>query len=75
MSGGSKKRSRARNVGRPKKIICDGTVADYQRHYRRGEKPCLASREAWRDYYDARGGRTAKKRIPEGGILARLGLK
>jgi len=27
---------------------CDGTAQDYRRHSHRGEEPCAASRDAWR---------------------------
>jgi len=46
MSDGSVKR-----YGRPRKMICDGTMADYRRHYRHGERPCAESKAVWREYY------------------------
>lgn len=41
----------AKRVGRPRKDICDGTRADYRRHYRHGERPCAESKAAWYAYY------------------------
>lgn len=54
-----------RRYGRPKNMVCDGTVADYRRHYRHRERPCAKSREAWRNYYRVEEQKKrAKKRLP-----------
>lgn len=37
-------------MGRPRKLSCDGTVADYKRHRRRGEDACPQSKRAWSEY-------------------------
>lgn len=42
-----------RRVGRPRNMICDGTVADYRRHYRHGERPCAESKAAWYVQYNS----------------------
>ena len=57
MSDGSVKR-----YGRPRKMICDGTLADYRRHYRHGERPCAESRAVWREYYKGYAAKQQAKR-------------
>jgi hypothetical protein len=44
-----------------------GTYGAYQRHYKRGEKPCAACRKAHTAYvalYRARSGRTRNAQVP-----------
>ena len=71
MSSGSEQHSgpsphREKKWGRPPNLVCDGTVSDYRRHYRRRERPCPESRLKWREYYTAENTRArALKRAPK----------
>lgn len=51
-----------RKVGRPRNMICDGTVADYRRHYRHGERPCAESKAAWYVKYNSTARAAAARR-------------